>query len=141
MAPLILVVDDDEPIRQYAKLVLEQAGYEVVTACSGEDALRYLIMGRPDLLVMDLSMPGMSGLDLLARVRLRQRFKTLPAIVFSASALGVDIQAAVRAGAMGYLLKPFTAEELASKVAAVLAGSGPGHWAGSATAVRESSRC
>ncbi|MDB5468683.1 MAG: hypothetical protein JWR84_243 [Caulobacter sp.] len=129
MSPLILVVDDDEPVREYARLVLEAAGYQVATAWSGEHALKYLVMGRPDLLLVDVSMPGMSGLELIARVRLRTRFKDIPVLVFSASGLGVDIQAAIRAGAGGYLLKPFAAEELTAKVAAVLAASDPGHWA------------
>ena len=111
---LILVVDDDEPVREYARLVLEGAGYEVETAWSGENALK--------------------GLELIGRIRLRQRFKDTPILVFSASGLGVDIQAAIRAGAGGYLLKPFAAEELTAKVAAVLAATGPGaspagHWA------------
>lgn len=129
MAQLILVVDDDEPVREYARMVLEAAGYEVATAWSGENALKYLVLGRPDLLLLDVSMPGMSGLELIARVRLRQRFKDTPVLVFSASGLGVDIQAAIRAGAGGYLLKPFSAEELTAKVGAVLTASNPGHWA------------
>ena len=131
---LILVVDDDEPIREYAKAVLEGAGYEVETAWSGEHALKYLVLGRPDLLLIDINMPGMSGLDLMGRIRLRSRFKDTPILVFSASGLGVDIQAAIRAGAGGYLLKPFAAEDLTAKVAAVLAAADPGpaqpsHWA------------
>lgn len=129
MTQLILVVDDDEPVREYARMVLEAAGYEVATAWSGENALKYLVLGRPDLLLLDVSMPGMSGLELIARIRLRQRFKDTPVLVFSASGLGVDIQAAIRAGAGGYLLKPFSAEELTAKVASVLAAANPGHWA------------
>jgi CheY-like chemotaxis protein len=127
--PLILVVDDDEPVREYARLALEAAGYEVATAWSGENALKYLVLGRPDLLLIDVNMPGMSGLELIARIRLRQRFKDTPVLVFSASGLGVDIQAAIRAGAGGYLLKPFSAEDLTAKVASVLAAANPGHWA------------
>lgn len=131
---LILIVDDDEPIREYAKAVLEGVGYEVETAWSGEQALKYLVLGRPDMLLVDINMPGMSGLELIGRVRLRQKFKDIPVLVFSASGLGVDIQAAIRAGAGGYLLKPFAAEDLTAKVAAVLAAaeSGPAqpnHWA------------
>lgn len=131
---LILIVDDDEPIREYARAVLEAAGYEVETAWSGENALKYLVLGRPDMLLVDVNMPGMSGLELIARIRLRNRFKETPILVFSASGLGVDIQAAIRAGAGGYLLKPFAAEELTAKVAAVLAAADPGaspagHWA------------
>ena len=126
---LILVVDDDEPVREYARLVLEAAGYEVATAWSGENALKYLVLGRPDMLLIDVNMPGMSGLELMGRIRLRNRFKDVPILVFSASGLGVDIQAAIRAGAGGYLLKPFAAEELTAKVAAVLAATGPVHWA------------
>ncbi|MCE3288352.1 MAG: hypothetical protein K0R83_364 [Caulobacter sp.] len=131
---LILVVDDDEPVREYARLVLEAAGYEVATAWSGENALKYLVLGRPDMLLIDVNMPGMSGLELIGRVRLRSRFKDVPILVFSASGLGVDIQAAIRAGAGGYLLKPFAAEDLTAKVAAILAAaeggeSRPAHWA------------
>ena len=123
MASLVLVVDDDEPVREYVRLVLEAGGYEVATAWSGEQALKYLVAGHPDLLLVDVSMPGMSGLELIARVRLRNRFKETPVLVFSASGLGVDIQAAIRAGAGGYLLKPFAAAELTAKVAAVLAAA------------------
>lgn len=131
MATHVLIVDDDEPVREYARLVLEAAGYAVETAWSGEQALKYLILGRPDLLLVDINMPGMSGLELIARVRLRRHFAQTPILVFSASGLGVDIQAAIRAGAGGYLLKPFTAEDLTAKVAGVLAAAAPdaAHWA------------
>ena len=77
----VLVVDDDESVRQVSKLVLASQGYEVITAENGFDALQLLRLALPNLIITDLSMPGMSGFELLSVVR--RRFPHLPVIAIS----------------------------------------------------------
>jgi DNA-binding response OmpR family regulator len=78
----ILVVDDEEAIRDLYRMELEDAGYEVKTAASGEEALKEVAAFSPDLVVLDIKMPGMSGLEVLGKIR--ETWKALPVILCSA---------------------------------------------------------
>jgi DNA-binding response OmpR family regulator len=118
----ILVVDDDDVFRAYLRSLLEREGHAVVEAPTGEDALTLLVDERPDLLVLDIEMPGMSGLELLNRLRNEAR---VPAIVVSGHdaecerVLGLDL------GADDYVVKPFLAREFAARVRSVLRRAQP----------------
>jgi CheY-like chemotaxis protein len=116
----ILVVDDDPDLRGLVEYRLRKAGHDVVAASEGESALAAVgTHGRPDLAVLDVAMPGMSGLELLAALRTRADLRELPAVFLSARILPSDI-AAGRALGASYLTKPFVAPALMAAVAAAL---------------------
>lgn len=115
----VLVVDDEPRMAEGCKRVLEPAGYEVVTADSGERALELAAPGAFDLALIDLKMPGMSGLDLLRR--LREMDATLVCIMVTAYATLETAVEATKHGAYDYLAKPFTPDELESAAGKALA--------------------
>ena len=101
----ILVVDDDVWFRTPASMILRQGGHHVDTAASGEDALRLLESIHPDLILLDLMMPGMGGLNFLRRLRADERFAAMPVVVLSAWADGEPGTEALALGAKACLLK------------------------------------
>jgi excisionase family DNA binding protein len=111
--PLVLVVDDDARLREYMRANLELAGYAVAEAEDGEQALRAIEHQAPDLVLLDLVMPGVDGWQLLRQ--LQERHGSIPVIMFSGK---VDERAAAEAaehGAHGFLGKPFDPEELLAR--------------------------
>ena len=125
-APLVLVVDDDEAIRTVVRWQLDDAGFRVIEAHDGPSALRRLRQDAPALVVLDLSMPGMSGLDILRHVRAGQTGRTdLPVIVLSGRSGESDRIVGLDLGADDYLVKPFSPGELAARVRSVLRRSTP----------------
>ena len=122
---LILVVDDEPPIVRLVRAKLQADGYAVVTAARGEEALRLAEEERPDLIVLDLMMPGMDGFETLRRVR---EGSQVPVIMLTARAGDADKLKGLHGGADDYVTKPFNPDELAARVAAVLrrtAGAAP----------------
>ena len=122
---LILVVDDEPAIVRLIRAKLQADGYAVVTAESGESALESVERERPDLVVLDLMMPGMDGYETLRRIRMSSQ---LPVMVLTARAGDADKLKGFQGGADDYLTKPFNPDELAARVAAVLrrsAGTAP----------------
>lgn len=124
----VLVVDDDPSIQQVLEARLLSAGYGVVLAASGEDALMRLESGPIDLVISDIKMPGMSGRELLWECM--QRWPGLPVILLTAYGTVPDAVGALKGGAADYLLKPFDGQELLSKVAGMLAQADPRPWHG-----------
>ncbi len=116
----ILVVDDSEELREFCRLVLEGAGYEVDTACSGLEAFDMVKASRPDLIVLDLIMPGMDGLELLTQLRSDLAPPIPPTILCS----GFDLteEEALRRGALMFVRKPVAPADLREFVAAGLLG-------------------
>ena len=117
----VLVADDDADIRELVAFKLGQAGYEVVTAADGVAALETARTTALDLAVLDLMMPGLSGLDVCAQLRLEERTASLPVIMLTAKAQEQDVAAGFATGADDYVVKPFSPRELVSRVQAVLA--------------------
>jgi len=115
--PIVLVVDDEPQILRVIRASLPLRGYEVITASSGEEALDQIGKQVPDLIILDLVMPEMSGLDVCRRVR---EFSTVPIIVLSAKGAESDKVAALDLGADDYVTKPFGMDELLARVRAVL---------------------
>jgi len=113
----ILVVDDEPQITRVLKTTLSSQGYGVRTASDGEDALRQLKTWSPDLIITDLRMPNMDGLDLCRRVRTESR---LPIIVLSVKGEETIKVEALDAGADHYITKPFSTNELLARVRAAL---------------------
>src|SRR5947208_5321345 len=114
----ILVVDDDENLRWVLKTQLEEMGYAVSSAADGEQALAAIEKEPPALVLTDLKMPGLSGLELLARIR--SEYPELPAVIITAFGTIQSAVQAMRAGAYDYLTKPVDFEELAIVVNRVL---------------------
>jgi two-component system, OmpR family, KDP operon response regulator KdpE len=113
----ILVVDDEPQITRVLKTTLSSQGYGVRTAIDGEDALQQLKGWPPDLIITDLRMPNMDGLELCRRVRMESR---LPIIVLSVKGEEAIKVQALDAGADDYILKPFSTNELLARVRAAL---------------------
>lgn len=114
---LILVVDDEPPIVRLVKAKLQLDGFAVVTAGKGEDALPIVEHDRPDLVILDLMMPGMDGFETLRTIRQRSR---VPVILLTARAGDADKLRGLQSGADDYITKPFNPDELVARVIAVL---------------------
>jgi two-component system, OmpR family, phosphate regulon response regulator PhoB len=123
----VLVVDDDQRVRTVVGWQLEADGFTVREAGDGVEALDQIDRDPPDLLVLDLSLPGVGGLDVLRRVRLREQAAArLPVIVLSGRSGETDRIIGLDLGADDYLVKPFSPGELAARVRSVLRRSGIG---------------
>ena len=114
----ILVVDDELSMRQFLKILLEKEGYTVTTAAEGGEALALVTQQPFDLVISDIRMPGMSGLDLLAQ--LKQVKAEIGVIMITAFASPDDAVAAMKNGAFDYITKPFNVDEIKSVIRAVL---------------------
>jgi two-component system KDP operon response regulator KdpE len=119
----ILVVDDEPRIVKFLKLKLEASGYEVLTADNGADALKQVYNQEPDLLVLDLVMPGMDGFETLKQVRAGS---SIPVIILSAREASNDKVKGLEMGADDYLAKPFSPDELLARIEAVRRRLDPG---------------
>lgn len=115
--PVVLVVDDEPQILRVMRASLPIRGYEVFTASSGAEALNQLSKHVPDLIILDLAMPEMPGLEVCRRVR---EFSSVPIIVLSAKGSESDKVAALDLGADDYVTKPFGMDELLARTRAVL---------------------
>ena len=113
----ILVVDDDALLRRSLSLQLEQAGYHTSTAASAEDALALLQRQRPDLILLDVGLPGMDGLEALRRIH---QDMDVPIIFVTARRREFDEILGLELGADGYITKPFNPDVLLARVKAVL---------------------
>jgi CheY-like chemotaxis protein len=118
--PLILIADDRASSRELLRLVLERAGYDVIEAEDGEQALRQANEGSPDLILLDLQMPGLDGYAVLAALRAEERFAHLPVLALTASAMRGDRERILEAGFTDYLAKPAAPELVRETVARVL---------------------
>ncbi|MGQ9889603.1 MAG: response regulator transcription factor [Aggregatilineales bacterium] len=113
----ILIVEDDEDTSEVVRLLLEKAGYDSIAVERGEDALTEIANSSPDLVLLDLGLPDIHGLEVLRRVR-DQSF--LPMIVLSGQTHEHNKVTALEAGADDYMAKPFSSEELLARVGALL---------------------
>jgi CheY-like chemotaxis protein len=121
--PLVLVADDDADILALVAFRLERSGYDVVTARDGEEALQVARERRPDLAVLDISMPQVDGLEVLRRLRADEETSRLPVLLLSARAQEDDVRLAFAAGASAYVKKPFSPGELTRRVEDLLAAA------------------
>ena len=105
------------------QLRLSRSGYEVVVARDGEEALRLAREKQPDLAVLDWMMPKASGLEVLRALRADEETSSIPVLMLTARASASDIEQGLAAGADDYIAKPFSPQELASRVQSILTGS------------------
>jgi DNA-binding response OmpR family regulator len=120
MAALVLIVEDEPDIRDLLVLHLEQAGYLCHVAASGPAALESVRRLAPDLVVLDVMLPGMDGLDVCRRLRADAASATIPVIMLTARTDEVDRVVGLEIGADDYVTKPFSPRELVARVRAVL---------------------
>jgi len=123
MPKSILVVDDDALIRRSLAVSIEQAGYQVRTAPSGENALEILRMKPPDLILLDIALPGMDGLEALRAFR--NCVEGIPVIFLTARRRELDEVVGLELGADDYITKPFDMDVLLAHIKAVLRRTGP----------------
>lgn len=116
----ILVVDDESDIGELLKYNLEQDGFDVLVLQEGEELMAHLQSYEPDLLILDLMLPGVSGLDLCRQLKRDQRFENLPIIILSAKSSETDKIVGLEIGADDYVTKPFSPREAVARVKAVL---------------------
>lgn len=116
----VLVVDDDPDVCDLVTYKLEQTGFEVRRAFDGDQALREVAAEVPSLVLLDIMMPGMSGLEVLQRWRADAATAQLPVIMLTAKAQEADVERGFELGADDYVVKPFSPRELARRVSAVM---------------------
>jgi DNA-binding response OmpR family regulator len=116
----VLVCDNEEALRALVRAALEPSGCEIVEARDGDESLELARSLEPDLIVLDLMMPGRSGLQVLDELRSEQRFETTPVIVLSARAQVADREAVTRAGGTTFMAKPFSPRALTAEVTSLL---------------------
>lgn len=125
MTPKILVVEDEEPLSILLRYNLESEGYDVETVNRGDEAEIRLAEQVPDLLVLDWMLPGLSGIELCRRLRLRPETESLPVIMLTARGEETDRIRGLSTGADDYVVKPFSVPELMARVRAMLRRAHP----------------
>jgi two-component system cell cycle response regulator DivK len=116
MSKRILAVDDQEDNRRILRDLLTSAGYEVIKATTGEDAVTTAETQVPDLILMDIQLPGIDGYEATRRIKANPRLRQIPLIVVTSYALSGDDAKAYSAGANAYVSKPFSPRALLAKV-------------------------
>lgn len=116
----VLVVDDAPPNVKLLRLILKDAGYRVLEAASGPEALATLRRDKPDIMVLDVRMPGMTGYEVCREVRQDPEFAALPVIMLTALSLPEERLIGIEAGATDFISKPFNKKELLARVRASL---------------------
>ena len=117
MRPLILVVDDEKTIRSFLKVSLETQGYKCIEAENGSNALMLAVSNNPDIMILDLGLPDMDGVDIIKKLR---EISQIPIIIVSARGHDREKIEALDAGADDYLTKPFSVPELLARIRVVL---------------------
>ena len=120
MAKVIMTADDSASVRQMVSFTLKGAGYEIVEAVDGQDALGKLNGAGVDMLLTDLNMPNMDGIELIKQARANARYKFMPIIMLTTESQAAKKQEGKAAGATGWIVKPFKPEQLVAVVKKVL---------------------
>jgi two-component system alkaline phosphatase synthesis response regulator PhoP len=116
MAKKILVIDDDPGLLELVGFILEQQGYEVITALDGSEGLRKVMEEKPDCLILDIMLPGIDGIEVCRYLRANPKTANLPILMLTAKALPRDQKIGFESGADDYLTKPFALSELVKRV-------------------------
>lgn len=117
---LILSVEDEEDIQQLVSYNLMKAGYQVICAESGEEALEKLGAEKPDLIILDLMLPGMNGLEVCKHIKKTDSLKNIPVVMLTAKSEEVDIITGLEIGAEDYVTKPFSPKVLIARIKTAL---------------------
>jgi DNA-binding response OmpR family regulator len=119
--PLVVVADDDEDILAMVVFRLERSGFDVATARDGAEALELVTRLQPDLAVLDVAMPKLTGIEVTERLRADGAAPGTTILLLTARASESDVQRGLAAGADAYVTKPFSPQDLAARVEALLA--------------------
>ncbi len=120
MSKTIMVVDDSSSVRQMMSFTLENAGYEVVEAEDGRDALKKLGDSRINMIVTDLNMPNVNGFELIRSVRSKSKYKYIPIVVLTTEFHDAKKKESKDAGATGWITKPFKPDQLIGVIKKVI---------------------
>lgn len=120
MSKTILIVDDSESIREVVKFTLENEGFEVLVGNDGKDALKFLDGRTLDMLITDLHMPEMNGIELIKEVRGKEEYKRIPILFLTTESQSQKKMEAKDAGATGWIVKPFVPAKLIAAVNKVM---------------------
>ncbi|MBI5964340.1 MAG: response regulator [Chloroflexi bacterium] len=120
----ILIAEDEPDIRELVAFTLRFAGHEVTTTANGEEAVQQASRVIPDIILMDVRMPRMTGYDACRLMKADPVLKNIPVVFLSAKGQDSEIQTGLEAGAEEYLLKPFAPDQLTERVKAILAKFG-----------------
>ncbi len=112
MSKNILIVDDSASMRQLVTFALEDAGYDVVQAVDGEDALSKAGQSRAEMVITDLNMPKLDGIGLIRQLRERSEYKFTPIVMLTTESQDTKKKEGKQAGASGWIVKPFTPDQL-----------------------------
>ena len=123
--PRVLVVDDEAAIRDMIQFALERAQMDVLTAADAHEALLRISENRPDIILLDWMMPGVSGVELTRRLRKDSYTEDIPIIMLTAKVTEDDKVTGLEAGTDDYVIKPFSPRELLARIRAVLRRSSP----------------
>ena len=127
MSQSVLVVDDEPMARTLLRLMLVRSGYEVIEAVDGQDALQKLETSTPDLIILDVMMPGIDGFMVCSTIRENSLLSHLPVIMLSAKSDLQSAQRGMESGATKYLTKPISPDDLTKHVNDVLMAHSNGH--------------
>ena len=120
MGATILIVDDSVSIRQSVRFILEQSGYIVMEAADGQEGLKRLGEQKADLVITDVNMPNMDGITMVRKIRETDGIKFVPILVLTTESQGSVIEDGKKAGATGWIVKPFNDEKLIETIKKVL---------------------
>ncbi|MGD9157150.1 MAG: response regulator [Desulfobacteraceae bacterium] len=120
MSKVIMTVDDSSSIRQMVGFTLRRAGYEVVEAVDGDDAVSQLAGTTIDMMITDLNMPNMDGIELIKQMRNKPEYKFIPIVMLTTESQEEKKQAGKTAGATGWIVKPFKPDQLLAVIKKVL---------------------
>jgi two-component system cell cycle response regulator DivK len=116
MSKRILVVEDQEDNRKIVRDLVTASGYELVEAATGEEGLEVAARERPDLILMDIQLPGIDGYEVTRRIKANPQLRQIPIIAVTSYALSGDDKKAFAAGCDGYVTKPFSPRLLLAKI-------------------------
>jgi CheY-like chemotaxis protein len=120
----ILIADDEPDIRELIRFTLMFAGHEVTATANGEEAWLTALTLLPDLVLLDVRMPRMTGYEACERIKADPATAHIPVVFLSAKGQEVEVQTGLEAGAAEYILKPFSPDQLSERVRQILAGAG-----------------
>jgi two-component system, cell cycle response regulator DivK len=118
----ILVVDDNQDSRELVVKVLKNKGYEMVEAVDGEEAIEKAIAERPNLILLDISIPKLNGYEVTQKLKGMEEFENIPIVALTAHAMKGDRKKALEAGCEGYITKPINVRELPAQVKSFIKG-------------------
>ncbi len=120
MSQRIVVADDEQDIRRLISFTLHRRGYTVLEARDGDTALSIIRQEHPDLVVLDVMMPGLTGLQVARALAADAATATIPIVILSALAQEAEVQMGLESGVQAYLVKPFVLRELVARIADLL---------------------